>query len=70
MFVRELRHGNHTRRFTISSRGREGWEIRDQQDDRVLKQAHYTDWHRVERARNMFNLMIDELESRGWTGVN
>jgi hypothetical protein len=44
--------------------------IRDEQDDRVLKQVCYTDWHRVERALNMFNLQIDELEDAGWvTGI-
>ena len=32
----------------------------------MLKQVHYTDWHRVERALQMFNLQIDALEDAGW----
>ena len=67
MFVKELRQAGHTRKFSISERGVTGWEVRDVQDDRVLKQICYTDWHRVERAMNMFNLQIDDLQSRGWS---
>jgi hypothetical protein len=66
MFVRELCQAGHTRRLSISPRGPEGWEVRDEQDDRVLKRVHYTDWHRVERALQMFTVLIEDLESRGW----
>jgi hypothetical protein len=66
MFIKELTQAGHRRRFSISERGKTGWEVRDVQDDKVLKQVHYTDWHRVERAQQMFNVMIEELESRGW----
>ena len=70
MFAKELRQEGHTRKFSIKDRGRDGWEVREEQDDRVLKQVCYTDWHRVERALNMFNLQIDELEDAGWvTGM-
>jgi hypothetical protein len=66
MFAKELRQEGHTRKFSIKERGRDGWEVREEQDDRVLKQVCYTDWHRVERALTIFNLQIDELETRGW----
>ena len=67
MFAKELRQEGHTRKFSIRERGRDGWEVREEQDDRVLKQVCYTDWHRVERALSMFNLQIGELEGRGWS---
>ena len=67
MFAKELRNAGHIRKFSIQDAGPSGWEVRDEQDDRVLKSVRYTDWHRVERALNMFNLQIDELESRGWS---
>ena len=60
------RAGSHAEVLDPGS-GRDGWEVRDEQDDRVLKQVCYTDWHRVERALNMFNLQIGELEGRGWS---
>jgi hypothetical protein len=66
MFAKQLCRAGHTRTFSIKDMGTSGWEVRDEQDDRVLKAIHYTDWHRVERAMNMFNLQIDELESSGW----
>ena len=66
MFAKELHQEGHTRKFSVSARRSDGWEIRAEEDDRVLKRAVYTDWHRVERAVSVFNLQIDELESRGW----
>lgn len=66
MFIKELTQAGHRRRFSISERGKTGWEVRDVQDNTILKQVWYTDWHRVERAQQMFNVMIEELESRGW----
>jgi len=67
MFAKELRQEGHTRKFSIKEKGRDGWEVREEQDDRVLKHVCYTDWHRVERALSMFNLQIGELEGRGWS---
>ena len=66
MFAKELSRAGHTRKFSIKALGPAGWEVRDEQDDRVLKHVRYNDWHRVERALNMFNLQIDELENAGW----
>jgi hypothetical protein len=66
MFTKELHQQGHTRKFSVSERRRDGWEVRDEQDDHLLKHVVYTDWHRVERAMSVFNLQIDELESRGW----
>ena len=63
MFAKELQQAGHTRKFSIVDKGN-GWEARDVQDDRVLKQIRYTDWHRVERAISMFAIQIDELESK------
>ena len=70
MFDKELRQAGHVRKFSVTKLGGEaGWEVRDTQDERVLRHAHYTDWHRVERAVNMFNILIDDLESRGWAAI-
>jgi hypothetical protein len=67
MFAKELCREGHTRKFSIRDMGAAGWEVRDEQDDRVLKAVRYTDWHRVERAMSMFNIQIDELEGAGWS---
>jgi hypothetical protein len=69
MFVKELHQAGHVRKFSIKKLGDSGWEVSDVQDERVLRQVCYTDWHRVERAVNIFNILIDDLESRGWAAT-
>jgi hypothetical protein len=66
MFAKELTHAGHTRRFTISAEGGEGWEVRVEQDSRVVRRVCYTDWHRVERAVQLITLQVSELEENGW----
>jgi len=68
-FSKSLRHREHVRRYTIESSSAAGWEVRQEQDSRVVRQAHYTDWHRVERARRAFTIEMRELQSKGWAEV-
>lgn len=44
-----------------------GWEIREEEDSRLVRQVHYTDWHRVERARMAFARQAADLTDDGWT---
>ena len=69
MLNKELRFAGHVKRFLINRLGREGWEVREEEDRQVVKQVCYTDWHRVERALNLFNIEIGELESKGWVAA-
>jgi hypothetical protein len=55
MVTRELTHSGETQRFTVTRSAR-GWEIREERDSRVVKKATYSDWHRVERALQVFDL--------------
>jgi hypothetical protein len=66
MFAKELKQAGHTRRFTISEAGKVGWEVRVEEDSRVVRRVCYTDWHRVERAVLMMSLQVSELERNGW----
>jgi hypothetical protein len=66
MFAKELTQAGHTKRFTISQAGSAGWEVKVEQDSRVVRQVLYTDWHRVERAAQMMTLQVIELEENGW----
>jgi hypothetical protein len=66
MYARTLRKADRTRRFTIHLAGASGWEVRDEQDERVIRRAHYTDWHRVERARMSFAREAVMLHDAGW----
>jgi hypothetical protein len=66
MFERSLSHGDHTRRFLIEWRGGDGWEVREEQDSEVVRARVYDDWHRVERARLVFQAEISTLTGQGW----
>jgi hypothetical protein len=67
MFSKRLEHDGHVHRFLIASHGPEGWEVREERDSTVVRQTHYTDWHRVERARSIMALRATLLEQNGWT---
>jgi len=66
MFVRTLRRQEHTRDYTISAAGAEGWEVRLEEDRTLRRLDHYRDWHRVERALASFEREVEELTSSGW----
>lgn len=61
-----LTHAGQSRRFTIREEGAEGWEVREETEGGVVRQVKYVDWHRVERARAMFDLTVQTLRQQGW----
>jgi hypothetical protein len=66
MYARILRKASTTRRFTITHLESAGWDVREEQDSRVLRRAIYQDWHRVERASLAFALEAQSLIASGW----
>jgi hypothetical protein len=66
MYTRHFRKASHTRKFTITTTGDSGWEVRDEHDSCVIRRVRYRDWHRVERARMSFALEAVLLEKSGW----
>ena len=66
MFTKELTQAGHIMRFIVTEAGWNGWEIRVEQDSAIVSRAHYSDWHRVERALDTIKLRVSELEEGGW----
>ena len=66
MFTKELKQGDHVRRFSISEAPGEGWEVREEADSQVVRKTHIRDWHRVERAKMRIDAEVTDLERRGW----
>ena len=66
MFTTILTQAGHTRRFTITEGERLGWEMRVEEDNRVVRHVCYHDWHRVERALNAIAQQVERLERVGW----
>jgi hypothetical protein len=69
MFTKELTQAGHIRRFTIREAGGHGWEVREEQDSRIVRRVRYNDWHRVERALLAMREQVLELEERGWRAL-
>ena len=67
MYARLFRRAGETRRFLITTAENNGWEVREEQDTRIIRSVRYTDWHRVERARMNFARIAQMLEMSGWT---
>jgi hypothetical protein len=67
-FEKSLRHDQQTRRFSIAVT-EAGWEVREERDSEVVRQVHYQDWHRVERARRAIAIELDDLQRKGWSEV-
>ena len=44
----------------------DGWEVSKREDDRVVQEQCYSDWHRVERTLTRFNGEIAALREQGW----
>lgn len=67
MYARALEHAGETRRFTISTAASVGgWDVKEEHDSQIIWSAHYTDWHRVERARMAIAREVTTLREAGW----
>lgn len=66
MYERMLRKASTMRRFTVTYLQSAGWDVREEQDSRVVRRAVYHDWHRVERATHAFSLEARSLIESGW----
>lgn len=69
IFSKRLRSQEHTREFVVDDANEHGWEVREQEDNRVVKQARIHDWQRVEVVMMQFALEAVQLQRAGWVEV-
>lgn len=69
IFSKQLRSREHTRQFVVDEADDRGWEVREVQDHRVVKQTWVHDWHRVENVMMRFALEAVQLQRAGWEEV-
>ena len=67
-FTKTLQLQNQTRRYSIVTTD-DGWEVLEERDSQLVRQAHYQDWHRVERAKRSIAIALDDLRTQGWAEV-
>ncbi len=53
MLTRQRTEDGQTTRLTIQP-AKEGWEIREERDGRLIRVTRQMDWHRVERSIELF----------------
>ena len=64
MLTRDFVHDGHTNRVTIT-RSEAGWAVREERDDRVVRDINLPDRHCVERALEMLELKARKSSRRG-----
>jgi len=69
IFARKLRSRDHVKAFVVDKHDERGWEVREEDDQRVVKRVLIRDWHRVENAMMRFALQATRLEGAGWIEV-
>lgn len=69
MFSIALRKADQVRRYSISTLGKDGWEVTLEREGE-RRRVRYNDWHRVERALAIFRLEVSELTEHGWTEID
>ena len=70
MFSIALRQAEHTRKYRVTASDVSGWDVTLLEDLRPIRQVHYDDWHRVERAVATLQLEVQELTAKGWSIEN
>jgi hypothetical protein len=70
IFSKLLRSEDHTREFVVDNADERGWEVREEQDQRIVKRTWMRDWHRVETAMMRFGLEAMQLQRAGWVEVS
>jgi len=70
IFFRRLRSQEHIKEFVVADADEQGWEVREEEDHRVVKCIRMHDWHRVENAMTRFTLEATQLQRAGWVEIS
>jgi hypothetical protein len=70
IFLKRLRSQEHTREFVVDDADERGWEVREEEDSRIVKRTRMHDWHRVENAMTRFALEATLLQRAGWVEIS
>ena len=69
VFSKRLRSEDHIREFVVDEADDRGWEVREEQDDLVVRRTWLHDWQRVEAAMMRFAVQAMQLRKAGWVEV-
>jgi hypothetical protein len=69
IFSKRLRSRDHVKEFVVDEADERGWEVREEEDHRVVRRTWMHDWHRVENAMMRFGIEVTQLQRAGWVDV-
>lgn len=69
IFWKQLCSQGHTRAFVVGEADERGWEVREEEDNRIVKRTRLHSWHRVENAIMRFMAEAIRLRDAGWIEV-
>jgi hypothetical protein len=64
-FDKRVRKHDQTRRYSIATTDN-GWEVREERGNAIVRKDRYQDWHRVERVRRIIVSELNALRETGW----
>jgi hypothetical protein len=67
VFDKTLVRAQHFRSFRVQTTREIGWEASERQDQAIVNQQRFSDWHRVEQVLHGFRQHIADLLAAGWT---
>jgi hypothetical protein len=70
IFSKRLRSHEHVREFVVDEADERGWQVREEEDTRIVRRTWERDWHRVEKAMMRFALEATQLQRAGWVDVS
>ena len=70
IFSKRLRSEEHVKSFVVDEANERGWDVREEEDHRVVRRTWMRDWHRVESAMMRFGLEATQLQRAGWVEVS
>lgn len=70
IFSKRLRSQEHIKSFVVDAADDRGWEVREEEDHRIVRRTRTSDWHRVEKAMMRFAHEATQLQRAGWVEVS
>ena len=70
IFSKRLKSQEHIKEFVVDDPDDRGWEVREEEDHRIVKRTWMRDWHRVENAMMRFGLEATQLQRAGWVEIS
>ena len=70
IFSKRLQSHERIKTFVVDEADERGWEVREEENHRVIKRTQMHDWHHVENAIMRFALEATQLQRAGWVEIS